>query len=216
MISLTIRDRYAMNNDAYLKPTFFIDSDSEKIRALANNLKSSSNSEKDLAIQTFRFVRDNFPYTIKDFQIDNPSGFKASSTLEAQRGFCIPKSILLVALLRANDIPARLHFADIINHRSPQHFRDLMGGSNVFIFHGYAEVFLDKWYKLTPSFESSLCIKHDFPLCDFTGSNDAIFKSYDLKGRQFVDYIKDRGVYADLPFDDMVKAFLEFYGPLLS
>ena len=205
-----------MYNDKYLKPTFFIDSDSEKIKTMANNLESSSNSKKELSIQTFEFVRDNIPYTIKDFQIDSRARFKASSVLDAQRGFCITKSILLVALLRANNIPARLHFADIINHRSTQHFRELMGGTNVFIFHGYAEVFLDKWYKLTPSFESSLCKKHDYPLCVFTGTNDAILKTHDLKGRLFVDYIKDRGVYADLPFDDMVQAFLEFYGPLLS
>ena len=115
-----------MDNDVYLRPTFFIDSDSDKISTVAANLENLSNSKKDLSIQTFRYVRDNFCYTIKDFQIDNPSGFKASSTLDAQRGFCITKSILLVALLRANDIPARLHFADIINHRSPWFFHILL------------------------------------------------------------------------------------------
>jgi transglutaminase-like putative cysteine protease len=127
------------------------------------------------------------------------------------------KSILLVALLRANSIPARLHVADMINHRSPQHFRDLMGGSAYFVYHTYVDVYLNgTWFKMTPSFEKKLCEKHNYPLCDFDGTNDAILQSHDLAGNKFVEYVKDHGTFADFPFDDMVEAVINYYGPLMS
>ncbi|MFW9855568.1 MAG: transglutaminase family protein [Candidatus Thorarchaeota archaeon] len=201
----------------FLEPTFYIDFKEESVARLAKELLGSNNDPQRATSNIFRWVRDHIPYSIKDFQLHDPIGFKASTTLKVRRGFCIPKSITVVALLRANEIPARLHFADIINHRSPQRFRDLMGGSNVFVFHAYAEAFLNgRWYKMTPSFEQPLCKKHDYPLCDFDGKGNAIFQPYDNLGRPFVEYIRDRGVTADLPFNEMVRAMVDYYGPKIS
>jgi transglutaminase-like putative cysteine protease len=200
-----------VSND-YLKPTFFIDYNSPKIKELAQELSNGVEDKREIAKSIFSYVRDTINYTIESFQYDNQEGYKASSTLSAKRGWCIPKSILSVALMRANGIPARLHFADIINHRSPKYLHDLMG-TNVFYFHGYFEIYLeDKWIKLTPSFETSLCERHNFPICEFDGENDAIFKPIDNLGQPFVEYIKDRGVYADLPFQEMLDTFLVNYG----
>jgi transglutaminase-like putative cysteine protease len=173
----------------YLEPTFFIDYDNDGVGELAKKLSKdmTDSTETDLSIIIFNFVRDNFPYTVKAFQIADPSGYKASETLKTGKGFCMTKSILLVALLRANSIPARLHVADMINHRSPQHFRDLMGGSAYFVYHTYVDVYLNgTWFKMTPSFEKKLCEKHNYPLCDFDGTNDAILQSHDLAGNKFV------------------------------
>ena len=203
----------------FLESTFFIDFDFKKVAEVARNLSkgATDSTQVDLSIKIFNFVRDNFPYTVSNFQIEDPAKFKASETLKAGKGFCMTKSILLVALLRANSIPARIHLADMINHRSPQHFRDLMGESAYFVYHTYVDVFLDsKWYKITPSFEIKLCEKHKYPLCKFDGSSDAILQSNDLAGNKFVEYVKDHGTFTDFPFEEMIEAVIKYYGPLMS
>ncbi|MFX1284049.1 MAG: transglutaminase family protein [Promethearchaeota archaeon] len=199
-----------MISSDYLKPTFFIDSESDVVVNLAQKLRSEHKEKVDLAIATFNYVRDNIKYTIDVTRYETPEDMKASATIKKEFGFCIPKSVALVALLRANNIPARLHFADIINHRIPPHILELLK-TNVMIFHGYAEVHLGKWIKLTPSFETSLCERHNFPVCTFNGVDDATFKSYDNAGNIFVEYINDRGTYADLPYDEIFKTFAEYY-----
>ena len=199
-----------VSND-YLKPTLFIDYNSPKIKELAQKFSNEVEDKTEIAKNIFNYVRDTINYTIESFQYDDQEGYKASSTLSAKRGWCIPKSILAVALMRVNGIPARLHFADIINHRSPEYLQEIMG-TNVFYFHGYFEIYLDgKWIKLTPSFETSLCQRHNFPICEFDGKNDAIFKPIDNLGQPFVEYINDRGVHADLPFQEMLAIFLDHY-----
>lgn len=202
-----------MVSSDYLKPTYFIDSESEIIKELANELSEGYQQNKEIAREVFHYVRDTIKYSIKEITLEQDK-FKASSTIQAKKGFCISKSITVVALMRANGIPARLHFADIINHRSPKYLQELMG-TNIFYFHGYLEVYLEnKWIKLTPSFETSLCERHNFPLCEFNPDtmDDAIFKPKDNLGRPFVEYINDRGVYTDLPFQEMAEAFISYYG----
>ena len=200
----------SLNTD-YLSPTFFIDSEATSVRYLANQLSEDKENTVDQVISIFNYIRDNVKYNIDMAFNSGSRDFKASITLERKKGFCIPKSIALVALFRACDIPARLHFADIINHRSPDYLMELMG-TNVFYFHGYAEVFLrNEWFKLTPSFETDLCEKHNFPVCTFDGNADAIFPQIDLLKRPFIEYINDRGVYADFPFSEMVTVFQQNY-----
>lgn len=200
-----------MVSSDYLKPTFYIDSESDVVVNLAQELHTEHNEKVDLAIATFNYVRDKIKYTIDVSRYETPEDMKASATIQKKFGFCIPKSVALVALLRANNIPARLHFADIINHRIPPHILELLQ-TNVMIFHGYAEVHLDKWIKLTPSFETPLCERHNFPVCAFNGVDDATFKPHDNAGNLFVEYIKDRGTYADLPYDEIFSTFTEYYG----
>jgi transglutaminase-like putative cysteine protease len=201
-----------MSSPDYLTPTFFIDSNSTSVRDLAAQLSKNKENTVEQVISIFNHVRDNIKYKIDMSIYSGPKDFKASLTLERKIGFCIPKSIVLVALYRACDIPARLHFADIINHRSPSYLVELMG-TNVFYFHGYGEVFFrNTWFKLTPSFETDLCKRHSFPVCTFNGTSDATFPLIDLLQQPFVEYINDRGVYADLPFSEMVSVFQRYYG----
>ncbi|MHA2170336.1 MAG: transglutaminase-like domain-containing protein [Candidatus Kariarchaeaceae archaeon] len=200
-----------MSTPDYLSPTFFIDSEATSVRQIATHLSKDKQNTTDQVISIFNHVRDNIKYKIDMSIYSDHEDFKASATLERKIGFCIPKSIALVSLFRACDIPARLHFADIINHRSPAYLVELMG-TNVFYFHGYAEVFVrNEWFKLTPSFETELCQKHNFPVCVFNGKTDATFPRTDLLNQPFVEYINDRGVYADLPFSEMVSVFQQYY-----
>lgn len=200
-----------MVSNEYLQSTFFIDSESDIVVSLAHKLQTEHNEKVDLAIATFNHVRDNIKYTIDVTRYETPDDMKASTTIRKKIGFCIPKSVALVALLRANKIPARLHFADIINHRIPSHIYEILQ-TNVMVFHGYAEVFLGKWIKLTPSFQTPLCERHNFPVCTFDGVNDATFGSHDNAGNLFVEYINDRGTFADLPYDEIFTTLREYYG----
>ncbi|UCE15018.1 MAG: transglutaminase family protein [Candidatus Heimdallarchaeota archaeon] len=200
-----------MVSKEYLDPTFFIDSQSEIVTDLAHKLSLEKDRAK-IAIATFNYVRDEIKYTIDITRYDGPEDMKASTTLQRGYGFCIPKSIALVALFRANQIPARLHFADIINHRIPAHLLKILK-TNVMMFHGYVDVYLNgKWIKLTPSFETPLCERHDFPVCEFDGVKDATFQPHDNNGNRFVEYIKDRGVFGDLPYDEITSTFSKHYG----
>ena len=200
-----------MSNNSTLSPSFFIDSQSDSILKITNTLKDGYTDPVNLVINIFNYVRDKINYSIDMSLYTSPDDFIASITLERKKGFCIPKAILLVTLLRTVGLPSRLHFADIINHRSPDYLQELMG-TNIFYFHGYTEVFLDNhWWKLTPSFDKKLCQKHDYPLCVFTGSNDATLSPRDLNENLFIEYINDRGIYTDFPFSEMIRVFQKYY-----
>ena len=85
-------------------------------------------------------------------------------------------------------------------------------GTKVFIYHGYVEFYLSNtWVKLNPAFNKALVEKHNLPLCEFDGMNDVIYAPYDDNGNQFVEYVKDRGVSADLPFEEIRNEMEEFY-----
>ncbi len=132
---------------------------------------------------------------------------KASTVLEKKYGFCVSKAILLAAAARVMCIPSRLHFADVKNHLTSKRLYEIMQ-ANIFVYHAYTEVYLeDKWVKVTPAFNSLLCKKSGVEPLEFDGRNDSIFQQFDLKGNKFMDYIKDRGSFADLPYEELVKAF---------
>ncbi|MHA1973881.1 MAG: transglutaminase-like domain-containing protein [Candidatus Hodarchaeales archaeon] len=197
----------------YTRATYYLDSNTKAIKNLAMELSTGLKDRKDIVKSYFEYVRDNIKYSVKDFQLHNKEQFKASVTLQKKKSFCVPKAILLAALLRVNPgdpIPSRLHFVDIINHRSPKYLQDIMG-TNVFVFHGYTEVYLDKWIKLTPSFDSELCKRHNLPICEFTGENDAIFSPKDNEGNPFVKYVNDYGTFDDLPYEQLVKRVSSYY-----
>lgn len=200
-----------MDENAYLNSTQYIDFEDKKIQEIIRFLVSEDSREVNNIINIFNFVRDEIKYTINMALYTTQDDFKASVTLERKKGFCVPKAVLLTTFLRAAGFPSRLHFADIINYRSPEYLQELMG-SNLFYFHGYSEVFLnDRWIKLTPTFNKDLCEKHAYPLCEFSGSNDATFPSKDLNNSPFIEYINDRGTYADLPFIEMMRVFQKYY-----
>jgi hypothetical protein len=109
-------------------------------------------------------------------------------------------------------IPSRLHFADLRNHLSSGTLRELMG-TDLFVFHGYTELFLGaKWVKATPAFDLSLCERQGVRPVEFDGISDAIFHPLDTEGRRHMEYVRDRGSFADLPFEEMIRTYKEMYG----
>ena len=196
----------------YLQPNEFFDFNKKLVSNKANEITDDLNSQKEKAIALFYWVRDEIKYNMALFVPKVKNYFIASKTIRRREGFCVSKSILLSTLARAVGIPARIHLCDLINHLVSQKVIDYMG-HNVMYYHGYSEFYLDlKWVKLTPSFDQQTAIRGKFlPMVEFDGENDAVFPPYDVNGNQFGEYVKDRGVHANLPLDDIDKLFQEKY-----
>ena len=196
----------------YLEPTFVVDSDSEIIRDKAASLTEQQNLLRDKAVKLFYFVRDKIEYNpYQAFQAFDLSDYCASRTLQRGDGYCIQKAVVLTALARAVDIPARLGFADVINHPAPKKLIEMMG-TNVFIYHGYSEFWLnDKWIKATPAFNIEMCKKFGIKPVEFNGISDSILHKRNKKGELHIEYIRYRGTFPDLPFNEIMQAFRKQY-----
>ncbi|MFO8019833.1 MAG: transglutaminase-like domain-containing protein [Promethearchaeia archaeon] len=202
-------------NQEYLEPTEFFDFHKKRVSWKAKEL-SAGLSEKPNQIKTlFYFVRDEIKYNMMSYLPQIKANFKASVTLRRGNGFCVSKAILLSTFARSLDIPARIHLADIINHKISPKVERFMG-TKTFYYHGYSELYLEgDWIKLTPAFDKETALKAGYlPMCEFDGKNHAMFPEKDINGNKFIEYINDRGVYADLPLDEIEKVFIEKYGDL--
>ena len=196
--------------ERYCSPTFFIDSDHNDIIKFSNRHAGDSQTDMERAIKIFYAVRDKIrynPYSIEP----TLEGMKASSVLAKGEGFCVAKAVLLAACLRSQAIPARLGFADVKNHLSTEKLRDKMG-TDLFVWHGYTDVFLNgKWVKATPAFNLSLCRAFGVMPLEFDGKEDSVFHPFDAKGNRHMEYVKDHGRFADLPWEKMLKAYQAVY-----
>ncbi|MCP4658987.1 MAG: transglutaminase family protein [bacterium] len=208
-------DSRAQANDpaACLAPGRFVDSDAPEVVAYAERAVGDARGEIEKARRLYLAVRDDLrydPYRISSL----PEEFRASRTLGRGYGFCVTKAAALAAVARAAGIPARLGFADVRNHLCTPKLRELMGGNDVFVFHGFTDFYLQgKWVKATPAFNRSLCEKARIPPLEFDGEHDSIFHPYDPAGRRHMEYLRIRGVYRDIPFQEMLACFIEAYGP---
>jgi len=198
------------NLDIYLKPTFVIDSNSEIVKEKATVLTEKRNSQKEKAKMLFYSVRDEIKYN-PYLALCSIEGYRASKTLQRGEGFCIQKAVVLTALARAVGIPARLGFADVRNHLASKELIELMG-TNMFVYHGYSEFWLNnKWVKATPAFNIEMCDKFDLKPVEFDGVTDAVFHERNKKGELHIEYMKYHGTYADLPFEEIMRAFIDQY-----
>ncbi len=193
----------------YLRPTRFIDSDSEAVRRFAGRAGSGSDIEK--ATRLFYAVRDSIRYD--PFAVSHePEGYVASGVLAAGRGFCIPKAILLTAVARAAGIPAAIGLSDVINHLTTEKLKARMGGQTLFIHHGYAVFYLEgSWIKAAPAFNIELCERFHVRPTEFDGRGDAIFQEYDTLDRRHMEYVRHHGIWSDFPFDKVMADFRAQY-----
>ena len=198
--------------EPYLQPTEFFDFNKKIVKNQALSITEGLSSDKEKAIALFYWVRNKIKYNMTTYIPFIKANFKASVTLRRKNGFCVSKSILLSSFARTVGIPARIHLVDLINHKVSQKVIDFMG-TNVMYYHRYSEFFLNnKWVKLTPSFDEGTAMKGKFlPMVEFDGENDAVFPKFDENGELFGEYLKDRGIHADLPIDEIDKVFTEKY-----
>ncbi|MGV9202762.1 MAG: transglutaminase-like domain-containing protein [Promethearchaeia archaeon] len=202
-------------NPEYLEPTEFFDFDKKRVRRKVADITMGLNKKTEQAQVLFYWVRDEIKYNMMTYHPQIKANFKASVTLRRGNGFCVSKAILLSTLARVVDIPARIHLVDIINHKISPKVEKLMG-TKAFYYHGYSELYLEgDWIKLTPAFDKETALKAGYlPMCEFDGKHDAMFPEKDINGKKFIEYINDRGVYADLPLDEIEEVFIKKYGDI--
>jgi hypothetical protein len=182
----------------YLTATPFIDSDDPAIVAFARDALGNAMTIKDKALALYDAVRDRIQY---DPYIDffDPAEFRASGVLRAGKGFCVGKSALLAAVARATSKRLKEQVGDI------------------FIWHSYTELKIDgSWVKCTPAFDKVLCERARIAPLDFDGVNDSLFHPFDRTGRRHMEYLKDRGAFADVPFETIRADFKTFYPKLVA
>lgn len=190
----------------YLLPGTFVDSNHPDVRAFAEKTAAGAADDVQAAMRLYYAVRDEIPYDAY-YVGERPSFYRASDCLRTARGFCIPKAALLTAVARTVGIPARVAYADVRNHLATKKLLELVGG-DVFYWHGLTEFYLGGgWVKATPAFNLSLCERFGVRPLDFDGHHDSLFHEYDRTGRRHMQYVYDRGHYADVPYETIVADF---------
>lgn len=194
----------------YLSPTYFFDFESEEIQAIISEFKDALLSQKEIAIALYTKVRDHWRYDPYNLSF-NKEKYRASEIAKRSKGHCVDKSIILIACLRAMGIPARIHLAKVKNHIAVDRLIEKFG-SNELTPHGMVDAFIaNKWLKLSPTFNASLCeMLHVAPL-DFDGENDAVLQAFNKEGTQFMEYLEDYGHFEDVPVAFMAQNAREHY-----
>src|SRR5438309_8449456 len=193
----------------YLQPGRFVDSAHPKVMAFAGQHAKGANG-CDKAVALYYAVRDSIRYNpFQNFLLDET--YRASVCLEQNLGWCVSKAALLAAAARAAGIAARVGFADVKNHLTTPELTAKMG-TDLFVYHGYTELYLDgRWVKATPAFNLSLCTKFRVKPLEFDGRTDSIFHPFDEDNRRHMEYLRDRGNFADVPAEDIKRVFAETY-----
>ena len=204
-----------MTDSGFLSPGVFVDNDSPTIVAFARTATAAAENEMDAVLRLYQTVRDAIRYDpYVDFSL--AASFKASAVVSAGRGFCVGKASVLAACARALGVPARLGFADVRNHLTSPRLRELMQ-TDVFRWHAYTELYLaGKWVKATPAFNASLCDRVGLPPLEFDGRADSLFHAFDRAGRRHMEYVLERGSFADVPFERITADFKVYYPQLMS
>lgn len=195
-----------------LAPARFVDSDSTEVREFTARVTDGIDDPVGKAVALFVAVRDEIwydPFCL----VTDPAAYRASTIAAQGNNWCVPKAVLLTAAARAAGIPARLGFADVRNHLNTERLRARMGGADLFVFHGYTALYLDRrWVKVTPAFNAELCARFGVDPIGFDGRTDALMHPYDGDGDAYMEYVHDRGQYTDLPLDELLTTFRAYYG----
>lgn len=195
-----------------LEPGWFTDADAAGVRAFTDRVTAGRTTPRERAIALFDAVRDEIWYDPFVVGTD-PQAYRASRVAAGPNNWCVPKAVLLTAAARASGIPARLGFADVRNHLNTARLRERMGGADLFVWHGYTALWLDeRWVKATPAFNAELCARFGVDPIAFDGVHDALMHEYDGAGARYMSYEHDRGTFHDLPLDDVLATFREYYG----
>jgi len=204
------RDRTDAPGPEHLAATTFIDAEHPVVRRFVEDAVGDAEADQERISRLFTAVRDQIrydPYRISQ----EPGDYVASNVIRAGAAYCVPKAVVLTAGARSLGIPARLGFSDVRNHLQSAKLADAMG-TDVFVFHGYSELYVaGAWRKATPAFNAQLCERFGVPPLAFDGSADALLHPFAGDGSAYMEYTRDRGVYADLPLELILEEFAAAY-----
>ena len=167
--------------EEYVEPTEFCDCSSVEIIEKSNSLVGHSSIPKDAAIKIFNFVRDEILF------IADRADERASHTLQKGSGFCVTKSNLQIALLRAIGIPARYHHVhlrkEILSGVIPESIINLIP-NGVITYHPWCECYInDNWVSCEALYQKELIAElrqggfityEQIPSIDWDGETDLI------------------------------------------
>ena len=196
-----------------LSPGEYVDSDHPAIRAFAQAHAGDAGTPEARARALYRAVRDEIRY---DPYVDyaDLDTYRASGVLRRGSGYCVGKAALYAASCRAVGIPARVGFADVRNHLATPRLLESVG-TDLFAWHGYVELKPgERWVKATPTFNASLCEKLGVAPLPFDGAEDALLQAFDADGRAFMQYVVQRGAFADVPAPFLVEEMARLYPAL--
>jgi transglutaminase-like putative cysteine protease len=198
---------------AYLEGARFIDAAHPAVLAFVDGVVRGEVNPIARATRLFYAVRDGWRYDPFSMRLDHRQ-YVASNVLETRAAYCIPKAILLAAAARAAGIPAAIGLSDVVNHLTTDKLRDRLGGTDYFMHHGYAVLYLDgQWIKAAPAFNIELCTRFGVSPTEFDGRGHAIFQPYDRQSRRHMEYVKDHGIWSDFPYEKVMDDFCAFYPP---
>lgn len=191
-----------------LAATWFIDADNEAIRQRSRQVAGQGDSTAH-ATRLFRHVRDEIHY---EFRAKLSRGeYRASGVLANGKGFCVQKAVLLCALLRAADVPAALVLCDLKDFTLPPRIRDALGTDTMF-HHGLNAIHLEgRWLLADASLSPDVVERKRYRRVDFDGTDDALFPATTIDGTPHAEVVRFHGLYADVPFEQMMEAFMGAY-----
>jgi transglutaminase-like putative cysteine protease len=194
----------------YLAATAYVDAGHPRVRAFAQRAVGDAATDRERLSRLFTAVRDEIRYDPYQLSYEPPD-YVASNVISRGVAYCIPKAVVLTATARSLGIPARLGFSDVKNHLQSPKLAERMG-TDIFLFHGYSELYVEGvWRKATPAFNAELCKRFGVPPLTFDGSTDALLHPFAADGSAYMEYIRDRGVYPDLPLASILEAFAAAY-----
>jgi transglutaminase-like putative cysteine protease len=203
------------DNPAWLAATEFLDYEHPAIQDFVAEKVGVGGTAKEQALRLYYAVRDCIRYDPYSSSMKREA-MRASTTLLNGVAYCVPKAVLYAACLRAIGIPARPGFADVKNHLSTEKLTRLMG-TDIFAWHGYVSLWLDgKWVKATPAFNIEMCRRFGVPPLDFDGENDSQMHPYNSANQRHMEYVRQRGEFDDLPYEEIVADMLVMYPKLVA
>jgi transglutaminase-like putative cysteine protease len=195
----------------FLRSTEFLDFETSVVREFAEETTREAQTKTERAVQLFYRIRDSIRYDPYRISLGREI-YRASHVLSVRAGFCLPKANLLAACARALGIHSAIGLSNVVNHLCTERLRRAMGGTELFIHHGYALLYLDgRWVKAAPAFNIELCEKFDVIPTEFDGKSDALLQPLDARGRRHMEYVVNHGVWSDFPYERVVRDFKEFY-----
>lgn len=204
-----------MDLTPFLKPARFVDSDHPQVIAYAKQHAGDVSDPRAAILRLYNTIRDGIIYD-PYVDLSDPANYRASSVLAFGRAFCIGKSCLLAACARVIGVPARPGFADVRNHLTSKRFYEKIK-TDKFTWHSYTEIYLTgRWVKATPAFDKALCDRVGIKTLEFDGETDSLLQPFDRQGRQHMEYLNDRGAFADVPFEAIQADFLRDYPSLMK
>ncbi|MEU8570273.1 transglutaminase-like domain-containing protein [Streptomyces pathocidini] len=191
---------------ALTEPTEFLDYEHPDVQDfLAHSGIDPSTPPAEQAVRLYYAVRDGIHYEVYGTGLSREA-LRASSVARAGQGFCLHKSVLYAAAVRAVGVPSRLVYADVRNHLASERLKRMVGGE-VF-HHGLVSVHLGgRWLRVTPVFNALLCRLYGMTPLEFDGTASSTYHPYDADGDdgKRMEFLRDYGAYDDLPYELLME-----------